>query len=236
MYLQFIIRLIQITTLLIRFLTQFWPNPLKFSIHSLHPDNGSVYGLTTVHVTGFDFDTLTNFYVIQGTDTIYPKTTGHLNSSEAVIYLDLKDRALGMYDIHAVKGSKTTIMEDGFEVMDNEDGFEDPWVNIDIVSAELTRRYTSLKINYGNYANTDGFDYWLVLAIDNTTGDLSSLNTTYVGSSEEERNEEFGFDYNLPGDSTFIDVEGTRFYVYWLPKLAAKSQNNSYLSVEPLPG
>lgn len=194
----------------------------EFSIYEIFPQNGSVYGNTTVEVTGFDFDTTTLFFLTKGQDTIFPISTAILNSSNAILYLDLRDREIGYWSVVAQKTTKVSSLNQGFEILN--EGFEHPWVNINIVPAELTRRSTSLNLNFGNYANTDGFDYWLVLAMTTASGDISNLNTYYQGSSEEELNERYGFDGNPTGDSTFVDDDNIRYFVYWLPKLAAKSQ------------
>lgn len=193
-----------------------------FSIFSVYPENGSMYGNTTVEVKGFDFDSSTIFYLTKDTDTLYPESAAIINSSYAVLYLDLREKPIGNWNIIAEKPLKATELSDGFEIVG--DGFEDPWVSIDVTNVELTRKSTTLNLNFGNNANTDGFDYWLVMAVSTTSGDLSNLSSFFAGSSEEVLNQEYGFDGNPTGDSTFIDEDGVRYFVYWLPKLAAKSQ------------
>ena len=195
----------------------------EFSIHSVHPNNGSSFGSTTISITGFDFDTTTQFILINGTDTIFPVTTGLYKTSTAMVLYDLRDHTIGKYTLKAIKPGATATLPEGFEV--TETGFADPWVNIDATSVELIRNKTALKMNYGNYGNSDGFDYWLVLAITNTAGDLDALNTTYVGSAQEEINEYFEFTGNPTGDSTHIDINGIRYFIYWIPRLPSKSQN-----------
>lgn len=194
----------------------------EFSVYSVYPENGSVYGYTSVSVTGFDFDSTTTFYLVRGTDTIYPVQTGLPSSSHAVLNLDLRDHSLGKYHVVAEKPAAVTRLDDGFEVQS--EGFEEPWMNIDVTGAELTRRYTHMNVNFGNYANTNGYDYWLVLAITNTDNSVDHLRTSYIGSSEEELNELYGHDGNPTGDSTHVDIDGIRYFVYWIPNLPAKAQ------------
>lgn len=194
----------------------------EFSVYSVFPENGSVLGLTSVTVTGFDFDTTTEFYFSNSTDTIYPTQSTVINSSIVALLMDLRDHTVDKYTVYAVKNGKTVKLDNGFEVQG--DGFPDPWVNIDITSRELTRNNTTMNVNFGNYGNSNGYDYWLVIAMSSSRQSTEYLHTSYVGSSEEEMYERFENHPNPPGDSTHIDVDGIRYFIYWLPMLAAKTQ------------
>jgi hypothetical protein len=198
-------------------------NSAEFSIHSIEPNTGSIYGNTTVTVRGFDFNNDTKFVLLNsGNDTIRPFAENILNSSEAVLTFDFRDENLGFYDVIALKTGSKASLDNGFEV--DTLGFEDPWVNVDMPHLHLTRKPAILNINFGNHANTNGYDYWLVVAMSNTKQNVDHLETSYIGSSEEELNELYGFEGNPTGDSTHIDIDGIRYFVYWIPQLSAKSQ------------
>ncbi|MBR9860388.1 T9SS type A sorting domain-containing protein [bacterium] len=193
-----------------------------FSVYSVYPENGSSNGNTAVSIKGFDFKSETQFALIQNTDTISAYSTVLINSSQAVCYFDLRDTKLGDYNVVAYEDTRTTSLNNGFEIIADE--YEDPWMNFDVTPVELTRRNTVMNVNFGNYSNTNGYDYWLIVAIAPGNGDLSHLSTSFVGSSEEELNEQYGFTGNPTGDSTHIDIDGVRYFAYWIPHLAAKSQ------------
>ncbi len=198
-------------------------NSAEFSIHSVAPNTGSVYGNTTVQVKGFDFDSETNFILLNASnDTITPFAEKILNSSEAVLTFDLREKELGFYDLLALKPASKATLDQGFEV--DTLGFEDPWVNVDIPHLHLTRKPAVMNINFGNHANTNGYDYWLVVAITNAKQNVDHLETSFVGSSEEELNELYDFTGNPTGDSTHVDIDGIRYFVYWIPQLSAKAQ------------
>lgn len=198
-----------------------------YGIEEIYPTQGSLQGTTTVNIQGFDFDKNTKILLLKGGDTIIPQKIFFINTSEINVVLDCREAMAGKYDVIAIKNSQISSLKNAFEVLT--EGVEDPFVLMNVTPISLINQKASLNLNFGNYGITDGMDYVLILAMAGVKNGTDALSTQYIGSSEERVLEEIIQKYqisnpNPTGDSMFIDLKGIRYFVYWLPKLASKTQ------------
>lgn len=194
----------------------------EYSIHKVSPDSGSVHGAISLLIQGFDFDDSTEFYLVNGTDTLWPMQQEVISSLEAAIHVDLREAALANYTAVAAKANGEVVqLQNGFTVFDGAP--EEPFVNIHANSAQrvLVGHNAQVTIDFGNRGYADGHDYWLWVAFSNENFNTSTLSTTYIGSSEEDAYDQLDEHPNPPNDSGYVDVDGMRYYLYWIPVLPA---------------
>jgi hypothetical protein len=201
----------------------------EYSVYKVTPNKGSVYGNTSVKVEGFDFRENTIVHLVQGTDTITAFENYFESSSKMSVVFDFRGFSTGVYDVFAETNGKWTRLEDAFTLTDEVDDMVEPWVELNYTPIELTTVYSTLNVNFGNYGYMDGYDYWLVVGISTGKHELKYLDTKFIGSDREEDIEALmqreGIDHpNPPNDSAFVDIDGIRYYAFWLPKLSAKDQ------------
>jgi hypothetical protein len=197
----------------------------EYSIHSVSPDSSSYHGAISLLVQGFDFNDSTDFYLTNGGDTIVPMQKELINSTEYALHVDIRERPADQYDIVAVqKTGEVTRLNDRFTVFNGSP--EEPFVNIHLNSASrvLVGQNAQLTIDFGNCGFADGHDYWLWVAFANESFDPSRLGTSYIGSSEEDIYDLLEEHPNPPNDSGYVDVDGLRYYLYWIPVLPARGQ------------
>lgn len=197
----------------------------EYSLHKVIPDSGSFHGAISLLVQGFDLDDSTQFYLTNGSDTIVPMQHELISSIEAVLHVDLRESPTDNYDVVAVKkNGDVTRLSNGFTVFNGAP--EEPFVNIHVNSAPrvLVNQNAQVTIDFGNRGYSDGHDYWLWVAFSNENFNTETLKTSYIGSSEEDFYDLLEEHPNPPNDSGYVDVDGMRYYLYWIPVLPAQGQ------------
>lgn len=202
----------------------------EFSILRSTPDSASYLGVSNLLIEGFDFEENMQFYLVNGTDSIQARRVEILSSTEAVGVFDLREKAAGTYDMVAIKQTgETTVNEDYFNVFLGHTAI--PWASVNhALRAQLTSKKLYVNVDYGNYSHVNGYDYWLIVAFATKSGSLDDFSSTYIGSSVEDYYDQLEFNPNPTADSNYVDIEGMRFYAYWLPVLPPRSQTTfSYI-------
>jgi hypothetical protein len=100
----------------------------------------------------------------------------------------------------------------------------------------LIDRKIVVNVDFGNYAFINGYDYGLIVAMATKSGTMENITSSYIGSSVEEIYAQLPFNPNPTGDSNYVDIDGIRYYAYWIPVLPPRSQTTfTYLvdSKEP---
>lgn len=193
-----------------------------YSIHQVSPDSGSYYGISSVGIYGFDFEKSMTFFMVKGTDTIHAQGAYYVSSTEYAAHFDLRGKAAGQYTMHAKKKTgEPTELKQAFTVFDGAPA--EPFTSIQISSdLNLVNQSTVANIDFGNVGYANGYDYWLLVSFAPESFNTESLSTTYVGSSDEDYYDQLPEHPNLPSDSGFVDIDGVRFYAYWIPHLSSR--------------
>jgi hypothetical protein len=195
-----------------------------YSLESIFPDTGSVYGTTSVAVRGFDLANAKQLYLVNGTDTIFTQQLSIIDATYITGHFDLRRKQLGNYNVVVINNQGlSATLRNGFTI--DESPTVTPVANVNThVETQLVGQPLTVNVDFGNAANSNGYDYWLLVAFANQGFNTSDLNTQYIGSSEEEMYRLFENHDNPPLDSAFVDIDGVRYYAYWVPILPARSR------------
>lgn len=202
----------------------------EYGILRSTPDSASYLGVSNLLIEGFDFEEGMQFFLVDGTDSIPARRVEILSSTEAMGVFDLREEPAGVYDMVAVKMTgETTVKEDYFTVFMGAPAI--PWASVNhSTRRSLTNRKFYVNVDYGNYSFMNGYDYWLIVAFATESRTLENLSSTYIGSSVEEIYEQFDPHPNPVADTNYVDIDGIRFYAYWIPVLPPRSQTTfSYI-------
>lgn len=196
----------------------------EYSILRTVPDTASYHGVSNLLIEGFDFEEGMTFSMTDGTATVEARHVTIVSSTEAVAAFDFRNSPAGLYDVVAEKANgNTTVLEDYFTVYE---GFPVvPWTAVNhSVRVELVNKKFYINVDFGNYSYMNGYDYWLVFAIAPESGNLNNVSSSYIGSSDEDFYQTLEEHPNAPFDSAYADIDGVRYYAYWLPILPPRSQ------------
>lgn len=195
-----------------------------YSLHSVYPDSGSYYGTTSVGIQGFDFEEGMDVFLVKDKDTLRTNYTDYIDQTNLAAHFDLRGATAGKYDLIASNlNGQLTRLEQGFTVYEGPTVIPFTSVN-SVTSSQLVNQQSTVTVEFGNRAHSNGYDYWLLVAFANQSFDPQNLRTQYIGSSEEDMYDKLEEHINPPLDSAFVDIDGMRYYAYWVPVLPAKSQ------------
>ncbi len=209
----------------------------EYSILRTYPDSASYYGVSNLLIEGFDFEEGMSFFMVNEGDTIHGSDVFVESSTEAVVRFDFREQPTGVYDLVALKnGTEKTTLTGYFTIFEGSAPI--PFANVEqSVGRQLTGQNITVNVDFGNRAHINGYDFWLIVAFTNDTFNPSSMQTTYIGSSSEDVQLQLEENLNPVADSAFVDVDGTRYYAYWIPVLPPRSQTTfSYSLSNPEEG
>ncbi len=149
---------------------------------------------------------------------------------------NLRNQTPGFRDVVLVAGGDTTVIPDGFEVLQG--GETAVWADV-IIPGSMRVAFPGraiefpIVVNYGNEGTVDGEGVPIWLALD-TTLRVIRFEFNWIPQGPGDKSPADSNLYSVQVDSVFNEAFGANLYVLVIPRIPAGSQGSLVLYVEPL--